>query len=154
MYKIKRVQQRMNIYLCVLVTIKNQLGYSMANHTLKTDPVLFSETWDGVKKFEVRKNDRDYPIGDILVIKETRHCGEEMSKGACLTYTNRSVALEVISILHGKDVPYGLDDDWVVMSVDVIAKSDSKLQDDYSYIFNSEIPDIDMHEVIAKKNNT
>jgi hypothetical protein len=43
------------------------------------------------------------------------------------------------------------DDDWVVMSVDVIAKSDSKLQDDYSYIFNSEIPDIDMHEVIAKK---
>lgn len=94
----------------------------MNTHTLKTDPILFRETWADKRTFEIRKNDRDYQVGDTLLIKETLHTGDEMRGGAELIYTGFSIKLTVTSILHGKDFPYGLDDDWVVMSTSIDEK--------------------------------
>jgi len=39
-------------------------------HRLKTWPEYFNAVVDGTKTFEVRKNDRNYQIGDMLVLKE------------------------------------------------------------------------------------
>lgn len=39
-------------------------------HTLKTWPEYFAAIIDGRKRFELRKNDRDYQVGDLLVLQE------------------------------------------------------------------------------------
>lgn len=39
-------------------------------HKLKILPEYFQAVWDGTKTFELRKFDRDYKVGDILVLEE------------------------------------------------------------------------------------
>jgi hypothetical protein len=42
----------------------------MQIHTLKTWPVYYRALADGSKTFEVRRNDRDFAIGDVLELRE------------------------------------------------------------------------------------
>lgn len=42
----------------------------MRTHELKTWPSYFMYLPEGEKTFEVRKNDRDYAIGDRLILRE------------------------------------------------------------------------------------
>lgn len=42
----------------------------MKQHILKTWPEYFKEVQSGTKTFEVRKNDRDFLVGDILELQE------------------------------------------------------------------------------------
>lgn len=39
-------------------------------HRIKTVQPYFDECWHGRKPFEVRKNDRDYQVGDKVVLQE------------------------------------------------------------------------------------
>ena len=39
-------------------------------HELKIQPQYFKEVISGLKTFEIRKNDRDFCVGDRLVLKE------------------------------------------------------------------------------------
>jgi len=94
----------------------------MATHILKTDHDLFEQTWLELRTFEIRLNDRDYKPGDTLLIKETKATGQEMQVGAPLVYTGREIELLAKHILYGKDTPYGLDDEWVIISISVQKK--------------------------------
>lgn len=42
----------------------------MKTHELKTWPVFYKSIIDGTKTFEVRKNDRDFQLGDVLLLRE------------------------------------------------------------------------------------
>lgn len=42
----------------------------MTIHELKILPKYFKAQKDGIKNFEIRKNDRDYKVGDDLVLLE------------------------------------------------------------------------------------
>jgi len=42
----------------------------MEIHELKTWPEYFDAVWTNKKNFEVRKNDRGYQIGDLLLLRE------------------------------------------------------------------------------------
>lgn len=42
----------------------------MTTHKLKTLPKYFQNTIEGKKPFEVRLNDRDYKVGDTVVLEE------------------------------------------------------------------------------------
>jgi hypothetical protein len=42
----------------------------MTTHHLKTWPEPFEAVWDGRKTFELRRNDRAYTAGDVLVLQE------------------------------------------------------------------------------------
>ena len=54
---------------------------ALAKCRLKTLPVYFEAVWHGRKEFEVRKNDRNFRPGDVVILEEwdkltgyTGHC--------------------------------------------------------------------------------
>ncbi len=83
-------------------------------HELKTDPLVFDDSFNNKKLFELRFNDRDFNVGDTLVLKETKFSGIEMKNGKPLIYTNRIIHQKVNYILSGG---YGLMDGWVIIGV-------------------------------------
>jgi len=70
-------------------------------HTLKTDSEVFWAVYKGKKTHEIRFNDRDFHVGDELVLKETRHTGEEMKAGKSLIYTGGTIIARVTHVLRG-----------------------------------------------------
>lgn len=60
-------------------------------HALKSEPQFFEAVINKQKTFEVRKNDRDFRVGDYLALNEW--------DSPMLGYTGRSVLLRVKYIL-------------------------------------------------------
>lgn len=90
-------------------------------HTLKTNTVVFQDVWDEKKTYEVRRDDRNFKLGDELLLVETYHTGEEMDMGAPLQYTGRYVLLDVMHKLKGE---YGLLPDFCVLGCSYIQCGD------------------------------
>lgn len=88
-----------------------------AVHKLKTDSWAFKYVVNGLKAFELRKNDRDYQAGDYLLLQETKHTAEEMANGSPLVYTGKEINVQVTHVLHGP--MYGLKEGWVIMSIEL-----------------------------------
>jgi hypothetical protein len=74
-------------------------------HELKTWPKYFHAGKTGEKPFEVRKNDRDYQVGDLLKLQEWSHP---------VGYTGDEVTVQVTYILND---PAFVKDDHVVMGI-------------------------------------
>lgn len=75
-------------------------------HTLKTIQPYFDQVIKGEKTFELRKNDRNFQIGDILIL-------QEFDDGA---YTGREKDFVVTYIL--KDCPqFGLMDGYAILGI-------------------------------------
>jgi hypothetical protein len=72
-------------------------------HELKTWAVYFREMEHGRKTFEYRKDDRNYQVGDTLVLHET---SDDL-------YTGRKLVREVIYIARGGFIPEG----YCIMSI-------------------------------------
>jgi hypothetical protein len=87
----------------------------MTIHTLKTDPIPFADVLGGAKRFEIRKDDRGFAVGDILDLRATVSTGAQMAAGAPLEYTGRELSATVTHLMHGP--AYGLADGWVIMSI-------------------------------------
>lgn len=83
-------------------------------HELKTDPEAFAAVLAGRKTHEIRFNDRDFQVGDELVLRETAHSGAEMAARPeiPLIYTDRTVRRTISHIQTG----YGLADGWCILS--------------------------------------
>lgn len=76
-------------------------------HELKTWPEYFHEVFMGHKNFEVRKADRPFAKGDMLILKEWNPETEQ--------YTGRSMARSVGYVLEGGQ--FGIEKGFVVMSI-------------------------------------
>lgn len=87
----------------------------LRTHILKTDPEVFEASLIGLKKYEIRFNDRDFQVGDMITLSETKHTGEEMKAGKDLIFTARTLCKTVSHILSGPI--YGLADGWVILSL-------------------------------------
>lgn len=74
-------------------------------HHLKTNLEVFQFSWEGIKTFEVRYNDRNFLIGDLLVLRENVTDGN----GGHLSYTGRYINAKISYVLYGKyGVPKGM----------------------------------------------
>lgn len=78
----------------------------MQVHELKTKDLFFRDVFSGRKTFEVRKNDRGFMPGDVLVLHEYKDAD---------IYTGRSICVFVLYILDGGQ--YGIDKDYCVMGI-------------------------------------
>ena len=66
----------------------------MTVHELKQQPRYFDCVVDGSKTFEVRKNDRDYKVGDYLLLREWSVAG---------LYSGRETLVKITYILDSPD---------------------------------------------------
>ena len=57
-------------------------------HELKTLPIYFEEVIEGRKSFEVRKNDRNFKVGDMLALNEYDAEKKEYTGNSCLVYVD------------------------------------------------------------------
>ncbi len=75
-------------------------------HHLKIKPEYFKLVASGVKKFEIRKDDREFKVGDIVHLHEVT--------GPFLESTGRSMPIKIRYIFQGGE--YGLDPEYVVFN--------------------------------------
>ena len=76
----------------------------MKIHELKIDPEYFNDVKTRKKRFEIRKNDRDFQIGDLLKLQEydrekKNYTGEETIKGIGYILDNQEYLREGYVIL-------------------------------------------------------
>ena len=76
-------------------------------HELKTSPDYFSAVCRGVKKFEVRYNDRCFEVGDLLYLREF--------DGRTQNYTGRAKHKRVTYML---DDPRFVKNGFVIMGIE------------------------------------
>lgn len=79
----------------------------MTTHELKTWPMHFTNVYTGIKRVELRLDDRDYQQGDVLVLKEW----DPQSQ----SYTDRECRRRVTHLMRGG--AFGLQDGYVAMSL-------------------------------------
>lgn len=83
-------------------------------HSLKCDSEVFNAVADGRKTHEIRFDDRDYRLGDVLLLKETVYSAAEMQTGAPVLFTGQEIWRVVSHVLTG----YGLFPGWVCLSLE------------------------------------
>jgi hypothetical protein len=74
-------------------------------HELKIDPKYFDDVYLNLKKFELRKNDRDFRVGDTLYLREFKN----------KVYTGRSQFKKITYILD--DIDFGLRKDYCILGI-------------------------------------
>lgn len=86
-------------------------------HNLKTLPGYFKEVMEGNKTFEIRKDDRGFKVGDVLLLKEWRE-GSEIDRIGIGVYTGREVPVYVSYIFTGGF--YGVKEGYCVMAIKLV----------------------------------
>lgn len=101
----------------------------MTTHYLKTWPEYFKAIKSGEKKAELRLNDRDFKVGDTLILEEYCPGGEEHFQDPSQydgvgtrdhkpEYTGERLTVYVTHLLIYNDGFGGLARDWVMMSIE------------------------------------
>lgn len=80
-------------------------------HELKTWPGYFQAVWDKKKTFELRKNDRGFQEGDILILREFELMG--------MKYSGRAIKVSIKYILEG--IP-GLESGYCILALSKIKR--------------------------------
>lgn len=89
----------------------------MKSHILKTLPEYYQAVIDGRKMFELRKDDRGFEVGDILLLNEFDPDASQSDGGGPTTgrYTGRGCKRIITYILRGES--WGLTSDKAILSI-------------------------------------
>jgi hypothetical protein len=83
-------------------------------HELKTWPEFFRKVWDGKKPFELRKDDRDFRVGDRVILSE-------YDPSATESYSGRWIAARISDII--RDVPeFGLMPGFAILALEIVER--------------------------------
>lgn len=92
-------------------------------HKLKTHPQMFADLRESRKRFEVRRDDRGFRIGDVLELHEwpveDRDCMIDHVDSSCMRATQR-IRFSVTYILRGGE--WGIEPGYVVMGLIPLAR--------------------------------
>lgn len=80
----------------------------MKTHSLKTWPQFFRSVRDRLKNFELRKHDRDFKVGDYLLLHEWDPKTER--------YTGQAEGRSIKYVLSGP--AFGLMEGWCILGLD------------------------------------
>lgn len=83
-------------------------------HDLKVQTQFWADLWDFKTTAQLRQDDRQYRVGDVLLLREYN---PEFG------YTGMNVKRRVTHILRHEDVPYGVRRGWCILST---AKMDTR----------------------------
>jgi len=86
----------------------------MKIHELKTEEPHFTDVACGIKPFEVRNNDRDFKLGDVLHLKQYNPSLHESRK-----FSGKSVLAKIHYILDDADY---CKEGQVILGIEVISK--------------------------------
>jgi hypothetical protein len=104
----KRVRQNNAIGIAIIKPGGGEVSDTIRKtHYLKTYPNYFRAVKSGQKTFELRLNDRDFQVGDTLILEEYQHLIKE--------YTGEWIAKEVTYVLQGGQ--FGLDEECVILGL-------------------------------------
>lgn len=79
---------------------------SIKHHYLKTETEYYQAVEQALKTFEIRKNDRDFQVGDLIYLTEVVNG----------TYTGRKLSpMQINYIFHGGE--YGLEEGYVILQL-------------------------------------
>lgn len=84
-------------------------------HQLKIRKKYLVDILEGIKSFEVRKNDRNYQAGDVLILNEWEPADEILGVG---DYTGKKIKVKVDYIFYMDELIKGCE--YCVMSIRVI----------------------------------
>lgn len=76
----------------------------MKLHELKILPQYYEKVTSGEKRFEIRKDDRNFKVGDLIRLSEFEN-----------EYTGRNCLVEIIYKLDGGN--YGLEKGYCILSI-------------------------------------
>ena len=79
----------------------------VTTHELKILPQWFEDVISGCKNFEIRKNDRHFEVGDMVLLREWN--GTE--------YTGRGIFKRIKYIYHGTG-EYGLQEGYCILGLE------------------------------------
>lgn len=83
------------------------------HHKLKTWPIFYNACVSGAKTFDIRRNDRDYQIGDLLKFVEF----DPVNKRE----TGNTAWFKVVYLISGAEHKHiGIHPDFVVMGIEPI----------------------------------
>jgi hypothetical protein len=91
-----------------LIPIKSKITC----HILKCWPKYFEQVFQGDKNYEVRRNDRDFKKGDIIILREYNNDSQE--------FTGREVPVTITNITHGGN--FGIDKDFCVLGIEPLGR--------------------------------
>jgi hypothetical protein len=60
------------------------MGDEPREHVLKTWPCYFKDVYAEIKKFELRKDDRNFRVGDLLILREWSPQTERFTGRECI----------------------------------------------------------------------
>jgi len=87
----------------------------MAEHDLKTWPSFFNAIAEGRKTFEARRADRDFDVGDVLILHEWDPTRNGSALSDCAGYTTREMRVRVTYVLRGGE--FGVLPGYCVMAI-------------------------------------
>lgn len=79
----------------------------MKIHELKISPKYFGDVYEGKKNFEIRKDDRDFKVGDLITLREYDN-GQ---------YTGREIKNIPIGYILRNVPEYGLKDGYCILGI-------------------------------------
>lgn len=86
-------------------------------HRVKCFDLWFAEVTTDLKPFEIRRNDRDYEVGDLIELNETRDA----------EYTGRAALYKITSVLPDTEFHDGIKSGFAVIGIQPV----TGIYDDY-----------------------
>lgn len=95
----------------------------MTVHQMKLNDRFYDAVANGLKTFEIRKDDRGFRVGDVLKLYRVNDNGLYVSKDGTYASNEKGAWLEPIQmkvtyILTHADFPAGIPEGYVVMSIE------------------------------------